>query len=107
MIILLGLNFLIALPVIFVVLRRAPSPFVFLLVGAWSLMLGVVECVCLMALPGGHIEQDAIVLILVMNLVHGLLLAGSLVTLTMLGCRLRANPASFGQIRPIHQKIDI
>jgi len=88
MLVLMGLNFVLAMPVILAVLRRKASPFVLLIVAAWSLMLGGVECVCLM-LIGGNIPQDAMVLILLMNVIHGVLLGSSLTALTFLGYRLR------------------
>ena len=90
--VLLGLNFLLAMPVILAVLRFTTSVLVLLLVVGWSLMLGVVECICLMVI-GGNIPGDAVVLILLMNLIHGFLLGGTLFALTAVGYRLRRDGA--------------
>jgi hypothetical protein len=103
MMVLLTLNFLLAMPIIHFALRRTASFLVLLLVGVWSLILGGVECVILSAIAGPP-PPDAFVLVLLMNLVHGLLLAGSLLALTSLGYRLRPKPPLFRQLESLSSK---
>ncbi|MFN0019906.1 MAG: hypothetical protein ACKVP0_16740 [Pirellulaceae bacterium] len=83
----LVVNFLLAIPVTLVMLALKQLTFRFLAVLSWSLVLGVLECVCLAFMTGPVVEPSSLLLIILLNFIHGLVLAGSLFVLTAVGYR--------------------
>lgn len=89
----LAVNFLLAIPVTLVMLTWKQLSFRFLAAMSWSLVLGVLECVCLTIMSGqtATIEASSLFLIILLNFVHGVVLAGSLFVLTAVGYRWQPN----------------
>ncbi len=97
---LLCVNFALAIPSILAVLGLRSTSYRAIIVVVVSLVLGALECFVLMLISGFSIEPDSIVLIMLMNIVHGSVLGGSLFALTAVGYRLRREEAVSRQIPP-------
>lgn len=83
----LVVNFLLAIPVTLVMLTLKQLTFRLLGALSWSLVLGVLECVFLAIMTGPIVEPSRLALVILMNFVHGAVLAGSLFVLTTVGYR--------------------
>jgi hypothetical protein len=82
----LAVNFVLAIPVTLVVLTWKQLPFRFLGALFWSLVLGVLECVCLTIMTG-DINTSGMAMLIILNFIHGMVLVGSLFVLTAVGYR--------------------
>ncbi len=80
-------NFLLAIPVTLVMLALKQFPLRVLAAISWSLVLGVLECVCLAIIGGPVIEPSSLAMVILLNFIHGAVLAGSLLVLTAVGYR--------------------
>jgi hypothetical protein len=83
----LVVNFLVAIPVTMFMLTLKQHSHRVLAAISWSLVLGVLECVCLVAIGGPVIEPSSLAMVILLNLIHGAVLAGSLFVLTAVGYR--------------------
>jgi hypothetical protein len=91
--VLLVVNFVLAVPVILVVLGMKSRSLRVVMVSLWSLALAAAEFFCLMLIIGAPAEPSAVVLLALMNGFHGMVLGGSLLMLTEVGYRLRRDKA--------------
>ena len=83
----LVVNFLLAIPVTLVMLTLKQLPFRVLAAISWSLVLGVLECVVLAIMSGPIMEPSSLAMVILLNLIHGAVLAGSLFVVTAVGYR--------------------